>query len=118
MTKRLQRPNVIAFGLSVAAVLTALSLSACGGSSDAQFNASFDKSTHDSCVTSASTHGLAAAQAETYCTCIVKELDKLPTQEKMTLTLHQDKMTAVAQTCVAQMTGTSPGAEPAPANAP
>jgi len=115
---RLQLPNAISHGLSVAAVLAALSLAGCGGSSDAQFNASFDKSTHDSCVTSASTHGLAAPQAETYCTCIVKELDKLSTQDKMTLTLHQDKMTAVAQTCVAQMTGTSPAAEPAPTNAP
>ena len=41
------------------------------------FNASFDKSTHDSCVTSAQTHGAAADVAEKYCTCVVAQLDKL-----------------------------------------
>src|ERR1700722_13656696 len=103
---------------SLGLALAALSLAACGGQSDTQFNASFDKSTHDSCVTSASTHGLAAPQAEAYCTCVVKELDRLSTQDKMTLALHQEKMTAVAQTCVAQMNGSSPAADPAPTNAP
>jgi hypothetical protein len=108
--------NATSLGLAITATLAMLSLGACGGQSDAQFNASFDKSTHDSCVSSAGSHGLPAAQAETYCTCVVKELDKLSVADKMQLPMHQDKMTAVAQTCVAQMGG---GVSAAPAtNAP
>jgi hypothetical protein len=99
-----------------AAAAMALSLAACGsgggnaansaGSSfDASFNASFDKSTHDSCVTSATQHGAAAAVAEKYCSCLVVEADKLSTQDKMSLPMHQDKMEAMAKTCNEQLTG-------------
>ena len=95
-----------------------LSLAACGGSGggntaansagssfDASFNASFDKSTHDSCVTSATQHGAAADVAEKYCSCLVVEADKLSTQDKMSLPMHQEKMEAMAETCKAQLTG-------------
>lgn len=106
-------------GLAIGAALAALSLAACGGSSDAQFNAAFDKSTHDSCVSSAGTHGMPADQAETYCSCIVKQFAPLSVSEKMALPTHQDKMTAAAQACIAQMSGgAAPAAQAAPTNAP
>jgi hypothetical protein len=95
--------------------LAALSLAACGqgggngtSSFDAQFNASFDKSTHDSCVTSATGKGAPADMAERYCSCLVKEADKLTTQEKMSLPMHQDKMSALADTCIAQIKAQGP----------
>jgi hypothetical protein len=113
-------------GLAAAGAM-ALSLAACGsgggntasnaaGSSsfDASFNASFDKSTHDSCVTSATQHGAAADVAEKYCSCLVVEADKLSTQDKMSLPMHQDKMEAMAKTCVAQIGGQATPATNAP----
>jgi hypothetical protein len=113
-------------GLAAAAAVT-LSLAACGGSGggntaansagssfDASFNASFDKSTHDSCVTSATQHGAAADVAEKYCSCLVVEADKLSTQDKMSLPMHQDKMEAMAKTCVAQIGGQATPATNAP----
>ena len=112
----MRRQTATSFGLAITAVLTALSLTACGGSSDAQFNASFDKSTHDSCVPSATQHGASAADAETYCTCVVKELDKLSVADKMALPMHQETLRAAASTCNAQIS--SGGAAPAASNAP
>jgi hypothetical protein len=64
-------------------------------------------------MTSFTQKGGPADKAEPYCSCVVKEADKLSTQDKLTLGLHQDKMTAIAQTCVAQITGQTP-----PSNAP
>jgi hypothetical protein len=101
------------FGVAIAVMLAGASLAACGGQSDTQFNASFDKQLHDSCMTSFTEKGGPPDKAEPYCACVVKEADKLSTQDKMTLALHQDKMTAMAQTCVAQITGQAP-----PSNAP
>lgn len=105
---RLNSRTAKPFGVAVAAALAALSLTACGGQSDAQFNAAFDKSTHDSCVTSAGSHGLPAAQVEAYCTCFVKEADKLSVPDKMALPAHEEKITAMAQTCLPLMTGAAP----------
>ena len=102
------------FGMALALSLAASSLTGCG-QSDAEFNASFDKSLHDSCMTSFTTKGGPPDKAEPYCACSVKEVDKLSKQDKLTLGMHQDKMTAIAQICVAQMTGQ---AAPAPSNAP
>ncbi len=114
-----QHTRTTSLGLAIGAAVAALSLSACGGSSDARFNAAFDKSTHDSCVSSAGTHGMPADQAETYCSCIVKQFAPLSVQDKMALPTHQDKMTAAAQTCIAQMSGgAAPASQAAPANAP
>jgi hypothetical protein len=78
------------------------STNALGASFDTSFNASFDKSTHDSCVTSASEHGAAADVAEKYCTCVVTELDKLSVQDKLALAAHQEKLQAAAQACKPQ----------------
>ena len=101
------------FGLAAAVAAATLGLAACGpgggnSSFDASFNASFDKSTHDSCITSASQHGAAPDVAEKYCSCLVKEADKLSTQDKLSLPMHQDKMTAMADTCAAQIKGPGP----------
>jgi hypothetical protein len=102
----------LGFGLTLIAALA--SLAACGGPSggnsanstgsaassfDTSFNAAFDKSTHDSCVTSAQTHGAAADVAEKYCTCVVAQLDKLSTQDKMALPQHEETLTAAASAC-------------------
>ncbi len=122
---RLHLPIAKSFCVAAAAVM-ALSLAACGsgggnaaaksaGSSfDASFNASFDKSTHDSCVMSATQHGASADVAEKYCSCLVVEADKLSTQDKMSLPMHQGKMEAMAKTCVAQIGGQQPPASNAP----
>ena len=37
----------------------------------AQFNATFAKTTHDSCLSSAQSHGASADAADRYCSCIV-----------------------------------------------
>src|ERR1700684_268843 len=95
------------WGPAVAAPLLALSLAGCDQNAsnafktsfDNSFNASFDKSTHDSCVPSAMAHGATAAAAETYCTCVVGQLDKLSVQEKETLTQTPDKLTNAAAAC-------------------
>jgi hypothetical protein len=87
------------FGLALGAALAALSLTACGGQSDAAFNTQFDKSTHDSCVSTATTNGHPADVAEKYCTCVV---DKLSVADKMALPMHQEKLQAAAQACQPQ----------------
>jgi hypothetical protein len=68
----------------------------------AQFNAAFDKATHDSCVTSAQSNGAPAAAAETYCSCVVSKLEPLSPQDKMALQQHQDALVAAAQACKPQ----------------
>jgi hypothetical protein len=68
----------------------------------AAFNASFDKSTHDSCVTSAEGNGATADAAEKYCTCVVAKLEPLSVQDKMALPQHQDTLTAAASACRGQ----------------
>jgi hypothetical protein len=88
-----------------------LGLAACGqgasnnsaSSFDTQFNASFDKSTHDSCYSAATGKGAAADLAEKYCTCLVQQADKLTTQEKLALPTHTDQMNQMATTCNAQV---------------
>jgi hypothetical protein len=85
----------------------ALALAGCGqndsnafkASFDKSFNTSFDKSTHDSCVSSATGRGGAADVVERYCSCVVAQLDKLSTEEKMKLSQEPDKLTAAAQAC-------------------
>jgi hypothetical protein len=104
----------LGLGAAIVAALVVASLAACGGPSggnsanstgsaassfDASFNASFDKSTHDSCVSSAQVHGAAADVAEKYCTCVVAQLDKLSTQDKMALPQHEETLTAAANAC-------------------
>jgi hypothetical protein len=97
--------SVSSLGL-ITIALAALSLDACG-----QSDAQLDRKRHDSCVSSLTAHGLSAAYAEAYCTCTVKESDKLPEADKVQLLLHPDKMRAVARTCITQV------GEP-PTNAP
>jgi hypothetical protein len=89
-------------GLALGAALAGLSLAACGGQSDTQFNTQFDKSTHDSCVSTATGNGHPADVAEKYCTCVVGQLDKLSVADKMALPMHQEKLQAAAQACQPQ----------------
>jgi hypothetical protein len=89
-------------------VAAAAALAGCGpGASndmkatfDKSFNASFDKSTHDSCVSTAVGKGGAPDVVEKYCTCVVAQLDKLTVDEKMKLNQTPDKLTAAAQACL------------------
>jgi hypothetical protein len=66
------------------------------------FNASFDSSTHDSCVSSAERKGVTADFADSYCTCVVTQLDQLPVQEKMSLARRKDLVIAAANACKQQ----------------
>jgi hypothetical protein len=83
---------------------TAPALGATAPNSDqaAAFNASFDKATHDSCVSSAESNGAAADVAEKYCSCVVAKLEPLSVQDKMALPQHQDTLTAAASACKPQ----------------
>jgi len=97
-----------------------IGLAGCGQPAfDNGFNASFDKNTHDSCVPSAEQHGLAAAAAETYCSCVVAQLDKLTVQQKMALNTSSPELQQAAATCNAQAAApadnaSTPNAAPAP----
>jgi hypothetical protein len=91
----------------VVAMLLAVALAGCDqntsnamkASFDKSFNASFDKSTHDSCVSTATGRGGAPDVVERYCTCVVTQLDKLSVDEKMKLNQAPDKVSAAAQAC-------------------
>lgn len=67
----------------------------------ASFNATFARTTHDSCVSSAKAHGANAATAESYCACIVSKLEPLSVEDKMALPQHQDAMVAASNACKA-----------------
>ena len=93
---------VAAFGF--VAVLAGCGVPDSNSAAGKQFAASFDKSTHDSCVSSASSKGMAADKAETYCTCVVAQIDQLSNSDKAQLPMHPDKMTTMAQTCASKLT--------------
>ncbi len=67
----------------------------------ASFNATFARTTHDSCVSSAKAHGANADTAEHYCACIVSKLEPLSVEDKMALPQHQDAMVAASNACKA-----------------
>jgi hypothetical protein len=103
-------------GASTAALL---GLAACGQPAfDNSFNTSFDKTTHDSCVPSAVKHGASAADAETYCSCVVTQLDKLTVQQKMALNANSPELQQAATTCNAQSPAANAAAAPAANDAP
>jgi hypothetical protein len=68
----------------------------------ASFNDTFAKSTHDSCVSAAESHGAPANAAERYCSCVVSRLAPLPVEDKMALPQHPDTVTAAANACKVQ----------------
>jgi hypothetical protein len=70
-------------------------------SQKAQFNANFSKATHDSCLSSAQSHGAAADAAERYCSCVVSRLAPLSVEDKMALPQHQDVMVTASNACKA-----------------
>ena len=83
----------------VAVAIVALALAGCDQKAfEKQFNASFDKSTHDGCVKSATGRGAPEA-VEAYCTCVVGQLDKYSVQERMKLSQEPDKLQAAAAAC-------------------
>jgi hypothetical protein len=68
----------------------------------ASFNATFAKTTHDACLTSAQNHGVPADAAERYCSCVVNQLAPLSVEAKMALPQHHDTMTAASNACKGQ----------------
>jgi hypothetical protein len=68
----------------------------------ASFNDTFAKTTHDSCLRSAQSHGASADSAERYCSCVVSRLAPLSVADKMALPQHQDALTAAANACKSQ----------------
>lgn len=100
----LQFRKSVASACALAGLILASGLAGCG-QGDAQFNASFDKSMHDSCVTSFTSHGGPSAQAEPYCSCVVRAADKLSMSDKLTLGSHPEKMTPMAQACITEVSG-------------
>jgi hypothetical protein len=68
----------------------------------AQFNETFAKTTHDSCLRSAQDHGAPADAAERYCSCVVHRLGSLSVEDKMALPQHHDTMVAASNACRAQ----------------
>lgn len=93
-------------GLMGAAAVALIGLAACGQPAfDNSFNASFDKSTHDSCVKSATGGGVPAATAETYCSCFVSQLDKLTVQQKLALKGDSPALVAAENACKSTVTG-------------
>ncbi|SRR5579883_2970525 len=110
-----ERAGVVA-GAVAAAVLAALSLTTMGQAAavsptgapttpatEQSYNAAFDKSTHDSCVQAATSHGAAADAAERYCGCVVSELDKLTAQQKENLNPSSPELQAAQKTCQPQL---------------
>jgi hypothetical protein len=102
------RAGLVKLGALMLGLALAGSLAACGvpdanSAAGKQFSASFDKSTHDSCVSSATQKGIAADKAEAYCSCVVAQADQLSNSDKMTLAVHPDKMTAMAQACASKL---------------
>ena len=89
----------------VSALVAALCVGAagCGEAYKKQFNAAFDKSTHDSCVTSAVAHQAAPDAAEKYCSCIVTQLQGLSVAEKQSLSPTSDKANQAVAHCRAQV---------------
>jgi hypothetical protein len=83
--------------------IAAISLAGCGRSpqADAAFNQAFDKSTHDSCVTSAISHQAPADAAERYCTCLVDQFKGLSVQEKQSLNPASAKVQEAVTHCKA-----------------
>jgi hypothetical protein len=100
-------------GLACLAMLSAAALTGCD-QFNSSFNASFDKRTHDTCLPSAEAHGATAAVAETYCTCVVGQLDKLTVAQKMALNGSSPELQQAASAC----NGSSPAAASNDAAAP
>ncbi|HVN01127.1 MAG TPA: hypothetical protein VMT68_13030 [Caulobacteraceae bacterium] len=99
----LLRVGAIAAGIGFAAALSACGAPADNSAAGQQFVASFDKSLHDSCVSSFTSKGGPADKAESYCGCVVQQANLLPNADKMSLPMHPDKMQQMAQTCTNQV---------------
>src|SRR5580658_1535026 len=68
----------------------------------ASFNDTFARTTHDSCLRAAQSHGAPADAAERYCSCVVSRLDSLSVEQKMALPQHQDTKAAASNACKGQ----------------
>lgn len=96
-----------------AAVLGLLALAACGNPQfEEGFNQAFEKSTKESCVTSAQKAGAPADRIEPYCSCFVGQLTGLSAQDKMKLNPNSPQITAAANTCIAQTQGAAQPMQP------
>jgi len=69
------------------------------GAFDKSFNSEFDKSAHDSCISSATAHGASPGRAERYCTCMVGQLDNLTVRQKMELRPSSPEVSQAFSAC-------------------
>jgi hypothetical protein len=87
-------------GRIILAGLALIALSACGNAQfEEGFNKAFEKSTKESCVSSAAKTGAPADQIEPYCTCFVGQLSALSTQQKMKLNPSSPELKAAVEAC-------------------
>jgi hypothetical protein len=106
MKRRSETVRAGRLGLAGLAIVAVAALAGCGVGGNStnnafndSFNASFDKSTHDSCLKSAEGQGAMATLAETYCTCVVGQLDKLTVAQKMGLNGNSPELQQAATAC-------------------
>lgn len=77
-----------------------VALAACGNPQfEEGFNRSFEKSTKESCVSSAAKTGAPADQIEPYCACFASQISALSTQEKINLDPASPKVKAAIEAC-------------------
>ena len=89
-------------GIAACVVIASMSAAGCDAFNKG-FNQAFDKSTHDSCVTSAVAHQASPDVAERYCSCLVEQLHPLSVQEKQHLSQTSDKVVQAVAHCKAQL---------------
>jgi hypothetical protein len=105
MFGRLSVAKAARIGLMAGGALALAGLGACGAQFDNSMSASFDKSMHDSCVSTATGQGAPAATAEQYCSCVVTQLDKVPIQQRVSLSPTSQPVSDAMTTCKTQVAG-------------
>jgi len=120
-------------GLAALAMLATAGLAACGqaggntasgnsasgasspGVDAASVNAAFDRSASASCLTAAEAKGAMRALAQSYCSCVLVQLDKLTVAQKLALNDNSPELQQAATACGAQgATADAPAANTAP----
>jgi len=120
-------------GLAALAMLATAGLAACGqaggntasgnsasgasspGVDAASVNAAFDRSASASCLTAAEAKGAMRALAQSYCSCVLVQLDKLTVAQKLALNDNSPELQQAATACGAHgATADAPAANTAP----
>jgi hypothetical protein len=91
----------------ILAILALVLLPAAAGADPTQTGEQFDRSVHDSCVSTAAPR-TGAAPAERYCSCVVGRLDLLPISQRLQITPNSDKLVEAETYCNAVVAGQDP----------